>query len=54
MEGKIMSEVQLDLKEIKEIFELMKKYIEILEREINTAYYEEKILDFYANKEENG
>lgn len=49
-----MTEVQLDLKEIKEILELMMKYIEILEKEINTAYYEEKILDFYADEEENG
>lgn len=45
-----MTEIQLDLKEMKEILELMKKYIEILERKMETAYFDEKILDFYANE----
>jgi hypothetical protein len=49
-----MTELQLDLKEMKETLERMKLCIEKIEKALKDAYFEEKILDFYADEKENG
>lgn len=49
-----MNEIQLDIKEMKETLERMKLCIEKIEKALKDAYFEEKILDFYADEEENG
>lgn len=44
------SDVQIDIIEIKQILEEMKKNIEKIEKALKNAYFEDKIIEFYANQ----
>lgn len=43
-----MTDVQIDILEIKQILAEMQKNIEKIEKELKNAYFEDKIIDYYA------